>query len=280
MYNIIYDLLQSKDLLEANSNLKRIDDALNSNDVDRSAFCKKMSHSILEWAVVRGSDLLFLLEKPKYSIIQSQFSIPSYLVTNGLALGKVRDLRKNIKKLIAAIDDTITKPSGNFLSVKKEEDILSVLTKKFPFWEVLSSSKPLLILNMNNSHRLFNSVCGTDDEAKTFVIYMFNMKDNTVVPEYVFLHELGHVLQIALTGSEKLVPEEFIQFNEALNKTNALKQGSYEAQEVFADTFAISVMHGTDLWRLEPFNFSDSLNETFVMFYTKLFEKYQYSRKE
>jgi hypothetical protein len=107
---------------------------------------------------------------------------------------------------------------------------------------------------------------------------MYNIKDDSIAPEYVFLHELGHVLQVAITGSDQLVPEEFINFNNSLPNVN-LKQGDCEAPDLFADTFAVAVMQGTCLHQFNPFPFSDQLNETFETFHTKLLEKHKYVNK-
>ena len=278
MYDLIYNLVKSKDLLEANSLLKMIDRTLTNEDVNRPDYCKKLSQAIMQWAVMWIEGSIFTGVRSKYRIFPANRAIPYYLASFGLAVGKVRDTRKNIAKLIADIDKTIIEPSGISLSAEDEEEILSVLSTKFPFWEIVSPNSPLDILNINNSHRLFNSMCGASGDASSFVVYMFNMKDDTAAPEYVFLHELGHALQIALTGSDSLVPTEFIEFNNTLPDVR-MEQGDRGVPELFADTFAIAVMRGTDLWHYSPFPFSDALNELFEKFFTALFEKYRASQR-
>ncbi|MHB9038971.1 MAG: hypothetical protein ACYC64_20220 [Armatimonadota bacterium] len=99
------------------------------------------------------------------------------------------------------------------------------------------------------------------------------MKDSEISPEYVFLHELGHALQIALTGSKEIVPEEFILFHQALN--SPLEQGNPDAPDVFADTFAMAVMRGTELSSHDPFNISDDLKGTFERLISGIFQRYQ-----
>jgi hypothetical protein len=53
------------------------------------------------------------------------------------------------------------------------------------------------------------------------------------------------------------------------------RSGNPSAPEVFADTFAIAVMRGTELSRCDPFDFPESLKEVFEDFYKRLFEKYR-----
>ena len=272
MYDLLYDLVKAKNLLEANLVLKKIDDGLSKNEVNRSTFCKKLSQAIIQWTMVEKIDLLNKT-KPKYHIYHSNKSIPPYLFSYGLTIGKVREMRKNIKDRIKDIDETIIEPSCVRLTVEDEEKILSVLSNKFPFLEIITASKTLDIININNTYRLYNSMCGISGDSASFVIYMYNMKDKAIAPEYVFLHELGHVLQFALTDSNLIVPDGFIEFNKSVLKKD-LGQGNNGTVEIFADMFAISVMHGTDLCKFNPFSTPNEFNEACVKFFVKLTEKY------
>jgi len=273
MYELIYDLLGAHDLFEVRNILIDIEDALAKQETNRTKFCKQLSAAIHEWIAIRRLDQFHDMKQPLYFIHPQSESIPNYLATRGLALGRDRDVRKNILDLLTYINDMIIEPTGNALSVEDEVSILSVLSEKFPYWEIVSKKGTVTILNINNSNREFNSVCGVDDNATSFVIYMYNMKDNDMAPGYVFLHELGHILQIALTNSCEIVPDEFIQFNKSLNVANELKQGEIGTTDVFADTFAIAVMHDTNLSKMNPFPFSNDLNELFSAFYKNLLDK-------
>jgi hypothetical protein len=219
-------------------------------------------------------DIFYLEKDPRYNIYSVQDSIPPYLASYGLSLGRVKEVRQRVINLIASIDETITKPSGICLTVAQEEKILTILTTKFPYLDIVATKKPLSILNINNSHRMFNSLCGTDEAVSAFVIQMFNMKDESNFPEYVFLHELGHALHLAITGSVLIVPDEFIKFHNSIPGALHLEQGSTDAPELFADTFAISVMRGTELSGFDPFHFDDALNRMLELFFTRMFDKW------
>jgi len=183
-------------------------------------------------------------------------------------------LRRNIKRFITLIDETVIPPSGRFLTVEREEKILSVLFMKYPYLEIVSANRPLIVLNFDSTNRLYNSFCGTDDNVRSRVICMFNMNDSTVSPEYVFLHELGHALQIAITGSVSDVPIEFIKYQNLLPGVEKLNQGDEIAAEVFADIFAIAVMRNTEFSCFDPLNNPDIINASFETFFSQLFDKY------
>jgi hypothetical protein len=273
LYDLVYEILKSDDLIEVSRQLKLIDEGLTNKTIDRSRYCKKLAQAVSEWSLFSRLESVFEDKKPDYYIHPPNRSVSLYLATHGLTSGKVREMRKNIKTLISNIDNEIIKPTGNYLTVDNGEKTLSILSDKFPYWKTVSPNAAIDILIMKNSHRLYNSLCGTDDNYKKFVVYMFNMKDDSLRPEYVFLHELGHLLQMALTGSVLIVPDEFINFHNS-TQYEKLEQGNPDAAEVFADIFAIAVMRGTVLSDFYPFSFPDVLNERFEKFFNELFNKY------
>ncbi|MHB9038658.1 MAG: hypothetical protein ACYC64_18570 [Armatimonadota bacterium] len=209
----------------------------------------------------------------RYIIYPPSFSIPAYLMANGLAVGKVRESTMHIRNLIDYIDTSITSPSGNCLTDERAERVLQVLVAKFPYFDIVSKHKPLNILCIDNTDKRYNSQCGINASGDECIILMFHMKDSEISPEYVFLHELGHALQIALTGSDAIVPEEFIRFYQGLN--SPLEQGNPDAPDVFADTFAMAVMRGTELSPHDPFHVSDNLKGAMERLITEIFQKHQ-----
>jgi hypothetical protein len=270
MTDIVQKLVQSDDLLEANLHLKVINDTLNQRSVNHSAFCKHLSQTITEWSVRGKPDPVLETAHPHYNILKPFSTIPTYLASFGIVTGKVRETRANLKELITDIDTNIVMPSGNFLSKQEEEKVLTALSEKFPvYWQIVSARRKLDIINVNNSHRIYNSTCGTNKSSTAYLIFMFNMKDSTLLPEYVFLHELGHALQVASTGSYLHVPDDFLHFSNTLTNDN-LQQGDSLALELFADTFAIAVMRSSYLHNQIPFPFSDDLNKLFESYHTAL----------
>ncbi|MHB1002092.1 MAG: hypothetical protein ACYC27_22865 [Armatimonadota bacterium] len=266
---LIWDLLDATDLITTGKALKDIDAFLSENATGRSAFCKKLSRILTDRVLSLMS--CFLFDSDRYVIYPPAFSIPAYLMANGLASGKVCDTILHIRKLIDYIDASVVSPSGNCLTRERTERVLQVLMAKFPYFDVVS--KPLHILCIDNTDKHFNSQCGVSASGDECILLMFHMKDSAISPEYVFLHELGHALQIALTGSPEIVPEEFIRFHQSLN--SQLEQGNPDAPDVFADTFAMAVMRGTELSLHDPFELSDTLKGAIECFIAGLFQKYQ-----
>lgn len=272
MYQMIEQLIKSDDLLMAGETLKEIDCFLTDNAPKRMAFCKALSKRLCQF-VLPYVGFSFLNPKP-YQILPVGHSIPMYFYLNGLASGKVRETRANIKTIIEYIDSSVLPASGNCLSKENIKTILNTADEKFHYFKAIPKGKPLLIMNLNNSDRTYNSYCSIEEANRYLNICMLHMKDDSTAPEYVFLHELGHIFQVSITDSTTVVPEEFFLFYESLKGAQPLQRDNPDASEVFADIFAVAVMHGTPLMKYNPFGFPEQLNEVFELFFTKLFEKY------
>ena len=60
-------------------------------------------------------------------------------------------------------------------------------------------------------------------------------------PEYIFVHEVGHLLTFNLTGDPDKVPDSFVEFNKKYNPS--WQEGLVE---MFVDLFSMAVMMDTE----------------------------------
>ena len=278
MEELIDGLLDSKDLLELRDGLESIDACLDERETSPSALCKALSHALRERLALLGVDGAPLRRtegKPRYRLYPAYESMPYFLSSNGFMSGKAGETRRLIKSMVEDISQMISPAAGNVLTIEKEELILGIVDEKFAFWETVRMKEPLIVLNINNIHKALHSACVTNEKATALIIYLFAVNDEAVPTEYVFLHELGHILQVVLTGSAQVVPAEFMDMHFSLPGASLLDQQSETAANYFADAFAISAMRGTELAGCDPIGFPDNLTETFERFYVDLFRKYR-----
>lgn len=150
-------------------------------------------------------------------------------------------------------------PSGKHVSKSFIEEAVAYLNDKYSFFNKVYRNETPRFLLLNNSHRDFNSICavrGDHIENMHYYAVLFNMRNNAgpeAIPEYVFLHELGHALQVSITGSIKTPPGSFRQYLAILNP-NSANSTDEELCEVFADTFAMAVMYDKQFARYDPFD--------------------------
>lgn len=90
----------------------------------------------------------------------------------------------------------------------------------------------------------------TGDGSVAADIYMLiPHKDHEVTPQSILLHELGHYVNIALTGNTEVPPEDFVlvTFLIGVNKENC------DILEFFAHCFAMSLLIEPELLISDPF---------------------------
>ena len=75
----------------------------------------------------------------------------------------------------------------------------------------------------------------------------YRPRQSDLNPEYVFVHEIGHVLTHNLTGDPNSVPDSFIEFNKKFNPS-----WTGELVEVFVDLFAMAAMMDTEFASKNP----------------------------
>lgn len=268
---LISELINTHDLFSACETLKKIDAYLSGIKTGRSSYCQSLCEYLCEW-VIASSDI-YAMEKP-YKVVKPELSTQVYLTTFGFRTGKVMDTISCIRAAISNIEDGALAPSGNRLTPESAENVLDTMAGKMPYFEIIGKLGLLGVLLLNNSHKVYNSLCGVNAEGTRATVLMYHMKDQTVSPEYVFLHELGHVLQIALCGPDE-VPEEFYRFQSSFFP-QPLERGTPIAAEVFADAFAVAVMHGTALQKHIPFELdADVIGNMIERFFRDLMKNYR-----
>jgi hypothetical protein len=90
-------------------------------------------------------------------------------------------------------------------------------------------------------------------DINTNSIVVFRTKEKkTQPPEYIFLHEFGHILHCTLFKTVRTVPESFVKFNKKINR-HLFKYSAQEKLEIYADLFSIAVMLDSEYESLNPF---------------------------
>lgn len=106
------------------------------------------------------------------------------------------------------------------------------------------NNRPLRIYFIPYKHAKYNA--GYLPYLNSIVSY--RPKEKVSSPEYIFVHEIGHLLIFNLTGDPEKVPDSFIEFNKKFNPS-----WTGDLVEVFVDLFSIAIMMDTDFAPKNPF---------------------------
>lgn len=166
------------------------------------------------------------------------------------------------------------------LHQKKAENRLFVLDQLLQTLNDLSASKrPLLkmtktkeLINLissflgDNFYRIIdgrhcsiyyipyeNSEFNASFDSNTKSVIVFRTKESGESPEYVFAHEVGHMVHNLVFGYPQEVPPSFIEFNNTFNAVFFAKLPKDEQVEIYADFFSIALMIDTPYEKYNPF---------------------------
>lgn len=144
------------------------------------------------------------------------------------------------------VAENITAPVAGRISAAETETLLDSIDEKYGIIRKLFSERRLPILLLENSHCRCNSFCCSKrsvsgDGDYNYELFLFHKKDSEAGhPAYIFLHEIGPIVQMELTHDPEAVPKSFIKMSNEFLGTD-IKQ-DIKTPELFADAFAIAMM--------------------------------------
>lgn len=145
---------------------------------------------------------------------------------------------------------------GPQLTMQEATHILSVLDKCYGFSKKMLGSRPLLLLLPNDAHRTYDAFCrpyvAQDGEVNCDIIMPHVQRDVKTHSGSMLLHELGHLLNLKLTGSLQVLPDLFIQLDGVL-RNEKIASTTEELSELFAHLFAMTMLQLPDLKQYDSY---------------------------
>jgi hypothetical protein len=234
------------------------------------ALCRKLEETFAEWAKQysappKGAKWNAVIIPPEHSPIML---LPSCTPFGG---GSPREIITGLKSFIDRCNE-FTAPKYEAISNTEIKKVLTAAQKAYGLIDIIAPNTPLKILCFANSHIAHNSQCGiSNDPNRPSTIFVYHPKENDTYDKiFIFAHEIGHALHLALTGDIEIIPEGFEEFNEKYFKPlKSIKEG----QEGFADAVAFAILNGKGLGTHFPTQFSKDMSPTFAGYLHGLISK-------
>jgi len=167
-------------------------------------------------------------------------------------------IRKGMDRLLERIRD-FSAPMESIVTEDEMNAVLDSAQGKFKILDIVAPIKPLMILSLNNSHSEHNSGCGVAGTSRSSVILVYHPRDVSLCDRvFIFAHEIGHALHMALTGDMTVIPDRFDEFNEALGIE---WETVHQKQEAFADVAAFAILNSSSLKEHLPHQSSEVMLE-------------------
>lgn len=181
------------------------------------------------------------------------------------------------KKLMSRLNELANQMQLDFspsedeqLSVASIERILHCLDQQDHYSEKVLKNRQLMLLSAGCSHCQFDALSRPriyQDNSFCCDIYLFHRRTGvTASLESILLHELGHVLNLSLTGDISFVPEDFFPFGELFfpGLSTAYRN---QAPEFFAHCFSMGITSRPEFQQYDAF-------PTIELAHKRLFDAY------
>jgi hypothetical protein len=272
---IMYSAIISNDLLYSGNQLIEFANAV-YKEKNRATLVNLFYEQLGQWAFNSVFDCLLGGNQSNYFICDDENSVKMFL---GLRAPKQTSTVKSINKIKAFgefILSNFTHSIGDCISESSLKEILNYLDDKYNFSTKVFSKKMSYFIRMNYSNKYYNSECLTatnvdgTDVTNHFFLYSMKEKDS-INPEAVLFHELGHALHAKYFGGLVKLPNEIIELLQDLcfPKINTLD--SDIQNELFADVLSVGLMYQTPFEKYDVYK--DSISENHKIVFKTMVEK-------
>lgn len=247
IYNLIDDIMLSEDLIECGGNMIVFAEQA-MREKNRAKITQEYKRCL---SIGNARYLPMPFDKPDYYYISGSDAVNHYIaLETNPDLSPVK-LIQSIAVLGQSLLDNHLARSDKYVSEGTAREIIDYLNREYEFTQrVYGEHVPTIVIN-HNSHKTLNGFQPIlkSGESSAYIFLYHLMHGVSYSPEYVLLHEFGHVVQTRY-GSGNRPPDSF---NDILSDKGR-KLSDQELCECFADTFAIAVMCDSPFTQYDPFN--------------------------
>ena len=195
----------------------------------------------------------FMDRHPGWIVVEGNVACMMYLYRNWSFSRKAKE---NAAQLTALTDDLIEnyeECEEKFLTADVAIETMRIADRVYNFSQRILKDQHLFIFLFQARNKKEDSFCRcmdmTDGSVAADIYMLVPHKDHEATPQSVFLHELGHCVNIALTGNPEVPPEDFT----LVMKLIEVDKVECDIPEFFAHCFAMSLLIEAELLSADPF---------------------------
>lgn len=195
----------------------------------------------------------FLNGHPGWSIVQGKTAYALLLYHNW---SFSRDRAENARQMTAIAQeieqhysDTLKMP----ISMEAAETVMRAVERTYLFSQHIWKEHHTLIFLLPATHKTEDSFCrcyqSMDRKIQADIYLLVPHKDFSATSQSILLHEVGHMINLALTGTMEVQPNDF----QAITSLLHLNLDGVDCKEFFAHCFAMSLLIEPELNLADPF---------------------------
>ncbi len=202
-------------------------------------------HDQAERTLILAANAAIIDRHPGWIVCEGHRAAELYLCRNWRRSGKLDDEKERLRALAEQMKKDFIAVQNERVDLGMVKKIMRALDEQDRFTEKVLGGQQLLILSAGCTHQRFSALCRPyiyQDDPFSCDIYLFQRTagDRSTSWGSILLHELGHVLNLRLTGDISVVPDDFLSFAEWFFPGLSTKYRA-SAPEFFAHCFAMGV---------------------------------------
>lgn len=269
----IEEIMKSKDILSIKNNIRKFVEYVENNKAIKTKMCKRLVKTIMGFVTPYMLPPIF---DDKNVVIVPEVHSHYFLFATAIpSTDDVNMIMMGLEKFINRCQEFV-EPTKEHITRDEINLVLDVAQEKYGLLDLIAPARPLKIIMFNNSHFYYNSECGFTDQGKDSeaILLIYHPKDTkNFDPVFIFAHELGHALHLALTKDADTLPYKF----DELNKMIGMPMPDVEIdvkKEHFADAVAIAILSSPKLEQHLPSQLSKDLQTLFDSYIIQMLKKY------
>lgn len=195
----------------------------------------------------------FMDRHPGWSVIEGIAACMMYLYRNWAFAEKAEENAAQMKALADGLIENYEDCEEEFLTAELATEVMGIADRVYTFSQRVLKDQHLFIFLFQARHKKDDSFCRcmnmTDGSVAADIYMLIPHKDLEATPQSMFLHELGHCVNIALTGNPEIPPADFALVTSLIG----VHQKSCDIPEFFAHCFAMGLLLEPDLLNADPF---------------------------
>lgn len=195
----------------------------------------------------------FMDRHPGWSVVEGNAACMMYLHRNWMFSEKAEENAEQMKVLADDLIENYEECEEEFLTADAATETMKIADRVYDFSERILNGQHLFIFLFQARHKKEDSFCRCmnmlDGNMAADIYMLVPHIDREATPQSMFLHELGHRVNIALTGNPEVVPEDFALVTSLIG----MNQEDCDVSEFFAHCLAMSLLIEPDLLNADPF---------------------------
>lgn len=183
------------------------------------------------------------------------------------------NLNRKISNIIEFYESFNENVDSTIITKEEIDETFKFLKNKHYIFYKLLKKIDLQIYLINYVSLEFNSSCIPTTNLQELIIICSYMRDKRIHPVYSFLYLMGLILGVIVTNQWQMIPDNFLEA--MMPYTKGLTKDNLDSIILFADSFALYLMHNTEYEKYNHFHglISDDIYHKLNNYFDTLLEQ-------